>query len=218
MSMHSASLKWATPRGDQLIGHMARVSNPSATESDDATKLIGFLIRNRHWSPFEMCNMCVEILTTRDVGRQILRHRSFTFQEFSGRYAEYEELCTDVEIRLQDDKNRQNSFETNDMNVIHFGRSAVDDIATKAMTVYKAVRDMGIAKEVARRLLPEGMVPTRMYMNGTVRSWIHYVHERTLPGVQKEHRLVALDIARLLWENFPKVAEASGVAELGGDV
>jgi thymidylate synthase (FAD) len=205
-----ATLVWATPNGDQLVGDMARVSNPKAKPGDDASKLIAFLIRNRHWSPFEMASMCVEINTTRDVGRQILRHRSFSFQEFSGRYAAYGELNSDIEIRWQDSANRQNSITAHedDKPIVDMIREATDKLAAEALQTYNWMLELGVAKEVARRILPEGMVPTRMYMTGTIRSWIHYTHERTQPGVQKEHRDLAREIVRIMCEHFPDVSTA----------
>lgn len=207
--MHSATLKWATPNGDQLIGHMARVSNPGAAEDDDASRLIRYLIEHRHWSPFEMCNMCVEIVTTRDIGRQILRHRSFSFQEFSQRYAEVEVAEVAMrEMRSKGTTNRQGSISDGT-----HGLSEVwlNDTARECFSVYRQAIANGIAPECARAILPEGYTPTRMYMNGTVRSWIHYLHERTQPNVQYEHRLVAYDIQRILIEQFPDVAQAAGI-------
>lgn len=207
--MHTALLKWATPNGDDLIAHMARVSNPKAQEGDPSEKLIRYLIRHRHWSPFEMANMCVEIVTTRDIGRQILRHRSFSFQEFSGRYATYSEILDNRECRLQDSKNRQNSLTNEDPALTVAWDAAVERIARNACADYEWAISAGVAKEVARAILPEGLVPTRMYMNGTVRSWIHYLHERTQPGVQKEHRMLALNIQEWFAQCFPMVYAAT---------
>jgi thymidylate synthase (FAD) len=206
---HTATLVWATPNGDQIIGDLARVSNSKAKPGDDASKLIKYLIRNRHWSPFEMATMCVEIHTTRDIGRQILRHRSMSFQEFSGRYAEYETLESTLDIRMQDNANRQNStVNTLDEEQTEWVLNHCDALASDALQLYQSMLDMGIAKEVARRVLPEGMVPTKMYMTGTVRSWIHYTHERTQLGVQLEHRLIAQQIAAVMLETFPDVSAA----------
>jgi thymidylate synthase (FAD) len=208
---HEVELKWATPNGDQLIGHMARVSNSNAQPEDDASKLISYLIHNRHWSPFEMVNMCVEIRTTRDVGRQILRHRSFSFQEFSGRYAEYDSLDSYIDIRMQDLKNRQSSLPAPEA-IAQDMESLGHQVGRASFAAYTMMLELGVAKEVARRVLPEGMVPTKMYMNGTVRSWIHYIKERTEMGVQREHRIIAGLIAGIFTEQFPDVATASGVA------
>lgn len=208
----SAQLKWATPNGDALIAHMARVSNPSAKEDDPSDKLIHYLIRNRHWSPFEMCNMCIEIFTTRDIGRQILRHRSFTFQEFSGRYAEYSDLKSDREIRMQDPKNRQSSLDA-DEETKNRGWAMMLQTSRTCAATYRELLSLGVAKEVARAVLPEGMVPTHMYMNGTIRSWIHYIKERTQVGVQKEHRILAGLIDEIFYENFPLTYTAALAAE-----
>ena len=154
-----------------------------------------------------MASMCVEIKTTRDIGRQILRHRSFSFQEFSGRYAEYTRLADDVEIRLQDHTNRQSSLPADKVTIAN-GKFTFTEVAHVAFSAYQTLLREGVAKEVARRILPEGMVPTRMYMQGTVRSWIHYLTERTADGVQKEHRLVAFSILEVFKANFPEVHEA----------
>lgn len=205
-----ASTIWATPNGDDLIAYMARVSNPKAQPGDPSAKLIGYLIDNHHWSPFAMCNLCVEINTTRDISAQILRHKSADFQEFSTRYADVEELLITAECRFQDDKNRQNSFEASaeDQKIVAWWDEMVQTHAVTAMASYKAARKDRVAKEVARRILPIGLVPTRLYMNGTVRTWIHYLNERTKPGVQKEHRAVALAVEHLFAANYPSVYQA----------
>lgn len=202
----TAKLVWITPGADDLVAYMARVSNPE-NQDNTATypKLISYLIRNRHWSPFEMVNACVEIETTRDIGRQILRHRSFTFQEFSGRYAAYDDILESREFRLQDTTNRQNSIETETPD---WWDSQIRFFAQRMRTRYKRLIDMGVAKEVARAFLPEGLVPTRMYMNGTIRSWIHYVNERTEAGVQKEHRVLAEQIKEAVFSQLPIIREA----------
>lgn len=206
---HTATLVWATPNGDTIIGDLARVSNSKAKPGDDAAGLIKYLIRNRHWSPFEMASMCIEIHTTRDIGRQILRHRSMSFQEFSGRYAEYETLESSLDLRMQDSANRQNSLKsTLSEDDTDWVMNHCDALASDALQLYQSMLNMGIAKEVARRVLPEGMVPTKMYMTGKVRSWIHYTHERTQDGVQLEHRLIAQQIARILCVQFPNTAAA----------
>jgi thymidylate synthase (FAD) len=195
----SATLVWATPNGDQLIGNMARVSNPNAKPDDDASKLIAFLIRHRHWSPFEMVSMCVEIKTTRDIGRQILRHRSFSFQEFSQRYAEVKATAAIREARLKGTTNRQGSLDDRDKEAEKF-------MVQTALVCFKAYESMilaGIAPECARVILPEGFTPTKMYMTGTVRSWIHYLEQRTDEHTQKEHRVIAKEISQIFWETFP---------------
>lgn len=203
-----AKLIWATPKGDDLVAYMARVSNPTAVLGDSSEKLIGYLLRNGHWSPFEMVNVCVEIETTRDISRQILRHRSFTFQEFSGRYAAYDDMAPPREARLQDDKNRQNSLDTADEATKKWWKAAQLAVADTAFNIYHLALEKGIAKEVARAILPEGMVPTKMYMNGTLRSWIHYFDARCADGVQKEHRVLAEALRSLVLSQFPAVQGA----------
>jgi len=200
----SVSLVWATPSGDELIAYMARVSNPENQDNKDtAPKLVKYLKNNNHWSPFEMVNMCVEINTTRDIARQILRHRSFSFQEFSQRYAEVDTVESYSEARLQDVTNRQNSIETTDEALQQWWNAMQIRVATDADYVYRTALNRGIAKEVARKVLPEGLTPTRMYMNGTLRSWLHYVEIRCDKATQKEHRLIAEQCKALLVTHFP---------------
>lgn len=200
----SVSLVWATPSGDELIAYMARVSNPDNQDNKDtAPKLVKYLKNNNHWSPFEMVNMCVEINTTRDIARQILRHRSFSFQEFSQRYAEVDTVESYSEARLQDVTNRQNSIETTDEALQQWWNAMQARVATDADYVYRTALNRGIAKEVARKVLPEGLTPTRMYMNGTLRSWLHYVEIRCDKATQKEHRLIAEQCKALLVTHFP---------------
>ena len=196
----------ATPT--DLIAFCARVSNPSNQyNTDTAEKLIGYLIKWKHWSPFEMVNATLEIETTRDIARQILRHRSFTFQEFSQRYADpVKELTFALrEPRLQDTKNRQNSIEINDVQLDNEWRNMQASVIFEAEKAYKWAIDKGIAKEVARAVLPEGLTMSRMYVNGTLRSWIHYIETRTHISTQKEHREVALECARVISEIFPLI-------------
>lgn len=177
----------------QIVAYCARVSNPSNQNNSDVDRLIDYLIRHKHWSPFEMVNVCLEIETTRDIARQILRHRSFSFQEFSQRYADpTHELDFEVrEARWQDYKNRQNSLDCEDLDVqeawVSYQRAAL----SVAKDAYRWAIENGIAKEQARAVLPEGLTKSRMYMNGTVRSWIHYIELRAGPETQKEHREVA---------------------------
>jgi len=200
----SVSLVWATPSGDELIAYMARVSNPdNQNNKDTAPKLIKYLKNNNHWSPFEMVNMCVEINTTRDIARQILRHRSFSFQEFSQRYAEVAVSMETSEARMQDVTNRQNSIETTDVQLKSWWQAMQQRVADDAEYVYHTALSKGIAKEVARKVLPEGLTPTRMYMNGTLRSWLHYVEIRCDKATQKEHREIAEQCKALLVTHFP---------------
>ena len=202
----SVKLIWATPSGDELIAYMARVSNPDNQDNvETASKLIKYLVKNNHWSPFEMVNMCVEINTTRDIARQILRHRSFSFQEFSQRYAEVDTLEYFSETRLQDEKNRQNSIASDDVALDAWWQSVQKRVADDAEWVYRTALGRGIAKEVARKVLPEGLTPTRMYMNGTVRSWLHYVDIRCDKATQKEHREIADQCKKLLVTQFPSL-------------
>ena len=209
----TVKLKWYTPQGDSMIAHMARVSNSKAKPEDPAERLIAYLLRNRHWSPFEMVSACVEIDTERDISAQLLRHRSFSFQEFSTRYSEVAELRGHTELRMQDDKNRQNSLDPetvgdmfNGYPVVETGvvfYDAVRDVREKTEELYKDLIARGVAKEVARRILPIGLVPTKLYMAGTVRSWLHYLSVRLEPGTQKEHRDIAINIREVLKPCFP---------------
>lgn len=198
---------------EEFIAYAARVSNPDGQVNNlTADKLIRYLIKNKHWSPLEMVSVTVEIETTRDIGRQILRHRSFSFQEFSQRYASVEAIDENYpvlkEARLQDTKNRQNSLETRDEFVISDWERMQVNLADHAMESYKQALAMGIAKEQARALLPEGLTPTRMYMAGTLRSWVHYCELRCANGTQKEHMEVANAALSQLNEYFPNVVKA----------
>jgi thymidylate synthase (FAD) len=188
-----------------LVCFCARVSNP-ANQSNIETneKLIHYLIRNNHWSPFEMVSICLEIETTRDIARQILRHRSFSFQEFSQRYAIAEEYEV-RQTRMQDTKNRQNSIEIYDEELSREWEQKQKDVAIQVFDMYEWALSKGIAKEQARVILPEGMTKTRMYMNGTLRSWIHYIQLRSGNGTQKEHRIVALACAKAIYTIFPMI-------------
>lgn len=206
--MSNVKLIWATPCAEDLIAHMARVSNPKGQENpENSDRLIRYLIQHQHWSPFEMVNICLEIKTTRDIARQILRHRSFSFQEFSQRYAE----ATDwdlSEARLQDTKNRQNSLETDDKELARWWQEEQQSLIRAAKSSYTHALQLGIAKEVARKLLPEGLTLSTMYMNGTLRSWIHYVQLRCGPETQKEHREVAEQIKEVLNTLCPVVMKS----------
>ena len=185
------NLVWATPDIEEKVAYCARVSNPENQHNHEtAPKLLKYLMKHKHWSPFEMANVCMEIETTRDIARQILRHRSFSFQEFSQRYAAVNSF--DIrECRMQDNKNRQNSLTTEDQELQGWWNAAQERVLADANFLYQAALNRGIAKEQARSLLPEGMAISRMYMNGTLRSWLHYIEVRTDPSTQKEHRDVA---------------------------
>jgi thymidylate synthase (FAD) len=201
-----------------LIAYCARVSNPSnQTNKKTSEKLLRYLIKNKHWSPFEMVSACLEIETTRDIARQMLRHRSFSFQEFSQRYADpTDDLSfTTKECRLQDKTNRQNSIEIENDPSIQGDKSKQElitewqrrqiGIINQCKEVYKWAVEHGIAKEQARAVLPEGLTKSRLYMNGTLRSWIHFIELRSSNGTQKEHRLVALECAKVISEIFSSV-------------
>lgn len=198
----NVDLVWATPDIDKHIMYIARVSNPKNQTSAD-TRLLYYLMEHGHVSPFEMASVCMEINTTRDIGRQILRHRSFSFQEFSQRYADVEQLGDWAlrEARLQDATNRQHSLVCHDPDTRDFWHDLQRMVASTAIDAYRAALKAGIAKEQARALLPEGLTPSRLYMNGTMRSWIHYLKQRLDPGTQKEHREIAqqvLDVLRIV--------------------
>ncbi len=203
--MSNVKLVWATPEAEKLIAYMARVSNPANQDNHEtASKLLKYLMKNAHWSPFEMASMCVEIETTRDIARQILRHRSFSFQEFSQRYAE-SEAWEYSEARLQDEKNRQNSIEVQDRELQQYWMEQQQFALIAAKNAYRNALSNGIAKEVARKVLPEGLTMSRMYMSGTLRSWIHYCQIRCDQATQKEHREVADKCKLILKELIPSV-------------
>ena len=205
--MSKVTLIHSTQGGDELIAYMARVSNPTNQNNKDSSKLIKYLIKHKHWSPFEMVNMCVEINTTRSISAQILRHRSFSFQEFSQRYASVEELelPTPPDLRLQDLENRQNSIDSDDIDKLNW-QGSIQLHYSHAYKLYKNLLKAGIAKECARDVLPMGS-PTRLYMNGTLRSWIHYCELRTGNGTQKEHRDIAYACKQLIKTEFPLTYE-----------
>ena len=194
----------------ELIAFCARVSNPSNQfNMDTADKLIRYLIKHKHWSPLEMVSACLEITTTRDIARQILRHRSFSFQEFSQRYADPTKDLDFVlrEARLQDEKNRQNSIDTNDAALKVWWDAKQKFIIDTVRQTYAEAIERGIAKEQARAILPEGNTVSRLYMNGTLRSWIHFIDLRSGNGTQKEHMEVARECAQVIAEAFPMSTE-----------
>lgn len=193
------------------IAMMARVSNPSnQNNSKTSEKLVKYLIKHKHWSPFEMVSLTLEIDTTRDIAHQIVRHRSFAFQEFSQRYADPAAMGFPFELRqtrMQDEKNRQNSIETEDESLHHMWVQQQKRVIDVADGVYKWAIGVGIAKEQARAVLPEGLTKSRLYMAGTLRSWIHYVDVRTTPGTQKEHLEIARQCGHIIEPFFPMMKE-----------
>ena len=194
----------------ELIAYCARVSNPNGqNNSETSAKLIKYLVKNKHWSPLEMVSACLEIETTRDIARQILRHRSFSFQEFSQRYADpTKDLEFETkEARLQDKTNRQNSVETENVELHHQWLDIQDNVIKTSKKAYEWAIENGIAKEQARAVLPEGLTLSRMYMNGTLRSWVHYIELRSANGTQKEHMLIAKECANVIASIFPLMAE-----------
>ena len=199
----------------ELVAFCARVSNPSnQTNKDTSEKLIRYLVKNQHWSPLEMVSMCLEIETTRDIARQILRHRSFSFQEFSQRYADPTKELDFVlrEARRQDKKNRQNSIDLDlnndaDRFLAFQWENMQKNVLEQSRMAYEWAIDSGIAKEQARAVLPEGLTVSRLYMNGTLRSWIHYISLRSANGTQKEHRDIALKCAEVIAKVFPMAKE-----------
>ena len=194
----------------ELVAFCARVSNPSNQfNTETSEKLIKYLIKHQHWSPLEMVSACLEIETTRDIARQILRHRSFSFQEFSQRYADPTKDLSFVlrEARLQDTKNRQNSVENTNLALATWWEERQKRVIKEAEEAYAWAIDNGIAKEQARAVLPEGLTVSRLYMNGTLRSWIHFIELRSANGTQKEHQEVARQCAKVIAEVFPLAKE-----------
>ena len=200
----------------ELIGYCARVSNPSnQLNTETSEKLIRYLIKHQHWSPLEMVSACLEIETTRDIARQMLRHRSFSFQEFSQRYADPTKDLSFVlrDARLQDTKNRQNSVELdvikNDKHrfLAYQWEQMQQRVLAEAKNVYDWAVEQGIAKEQARAVLPEGLTVSRLYMNGTLRSWVHFIELRSANGTQKEHQQIAIECAKVIAEIFPMASE-----------
>ena len=193
----------------EQVAFAARVSNPAnQNNSETSEKLVRYLIKNQHWSPLEMVSICLEIDTTRDIARQILRHRSFSFQEFSQRYADASQLGFELkEARLQDTKNRQNSIVTDNLALQAWWEERQKRVLEESKNAYEWALINGIAKEQARAVLPEGMTGSRLYMNGTLRSWVHYIQLRSANGTQKEHQDVALACADAIESIFPMIKE-----------
>jgi thymidylate synthase (FAD) len=195
---------------ESFIAYVARVSNPANQNNvETSERLLKYLVKNKHWSPFEMVHVVMEINTTRDIARQILRHRSFSFQEFSQRYANVTVMSEPREARLQDTKNRQNSIEidNDDVGITDTWYDLQKQIKKEVQRVYEWAIENGIAKEVARSILPEGLTMSRMYMSGSLRSWIHWIQIRTDPSTQKEHRIIAEQAKQIILEQFPSLKE-----------
>ena len=207
--MHSAKLVWITPDAEALVGKIARVSNPNNEDNPEVDKLIRYLIKHRHWSPFEMVSMCVEIHTTRAIAAQVLRHRSFSFQEFSQRYAIPTDTFATVlpDLRRQDTKNRQNSIDDIEPQTKEYYDQRIDNHFREAVQLYESLLHSGVAKECARSVLPLNTV-TRLYMSGTIRSWLHYVDLRGDNGTQKEHQTIARAVGEILADQVPTIARA----------
>ena len=207
----TVKLMWATTEADKQIAFMARVSNPDNQDKEEFKRLLNYLMKHNHVSPFEMASMCVQIDTTRDISRQILRHRSFTYQEFSQRYEDAGKLgdMVERECRLQDVKNRQSSLDCDHLPELkkHFS-SLQHQVWKTAESAYHLALSNGIAKEQARALLPEGLTPTRLYMQGTIRSWVHYIQVRAGKETQKEHRIIAQGALEVLRQIAPITAAA----------
>ena len=207
--MHQAKLIWVTPDAEALIGKIARVSNPANEDNPNVERLLQYLIKHKHWSPFEMASMCVEIHTTRAIAAQVLRHRSFSFQEFSQRYAIPTDTFATVlpELRRQDTKNRQNSIDDLPEETTDYYKQRIDDHFRQGVELYESLLHSGVAKECARSVLPLNTV-TRLYMSGTIRSWLHYVDLRAANGTQAEHMKIAQSVRSIIDEQLPTVARA----------
>ena len=202
--MHNVELIHVTPDAESLIAYMARVSNPNAKQGDPSAKLIKYLIDHKHWSPFEMVNMCVQIETTRSVAAQILRHRSFSFQEFSQRYAQVVLPTNIPHLRRQDLKNKQNSTDDLPQATVDEFNVKIDSLFELSQHLYQEMLTAGVAKECARDVLPLAS-PTKLYMNGSLRSWLHYTDLRCANGTQLEHKQIALEVKLLIQQQFPTV-------------
>ena len=207
--MHDAKLIWITPDAEQLVGKIARVSNPNNEDNPNVEGLLKYLIKHKHWSPFEMASMCVEIHTTRAISPQILRHRSFSFQEFSQRYAIPTDTFATVfpELRRQDKKNRQNSTDDLPEETLQYYHDKIEEHFRQGVTLYESLIHSDVAKECARSVLPINTV-TRLYMSGTIRSWLHYVDLRGDNGTQKEHMSIARSVGNILADEVPTIARA----------
>jgi thymidylate synthase (FAD) len=204
---HTANLVWITPDAEKLVGKIARVSNPENEDNPDYEKLLKYLIKHKHWSPFEMASMCVEIETTRAISPQILRHRSFSFQEFSQRYAVAEAELSLPTLRRQDTSNRQNSIDDIDPELQSELNHAIAKQMHSARDCYRMLLQVGVAKECARAVLPLN-TKTRLYMSGTIRSWLHYCDLRAWHGTQWEHTQIALQIMNILRDSVPTIFAA----------
>jgi thymidylate synthase (FAD) len=205
--MHNVELVHVTPDAESLIAYMARVSNPNNQDNPESERLIKYLIKHRHWSPFEMVNMCVQIETTRSVAAQILRHRSFSFQEFSQRYAQVTEPLLIPQLRRQDLKNRQNSTDDLNKTTVNEFNVKINSLFDLSQALYDEMLLAGVAKECARDILPLAS-PTKLYMNGTLRSWLHYTDLRCANGTQLEHKQIADQVKSLIEQQFPTVYAA----------
>ena len=206
----SVSLVSVTPEAEQMMAYVARVSNPSNQENPNYAGLLRYCIKHNHWSVFEQAFMTVEIHTTRAIAAQIFRHRSFTYQEFSQRYADSSLLAEEIplpELRRQDTKNRQNSIDDLDEEQVHRLHKEIRQHFADALDLYKYMLDIGVAKECARMVLPLS-TPTKIYMSGSVRSWMHYIDLRSAHGTQKEHMVIAENCKKVFIEQFPTCAEA----------
>ena len=206
----SVKLISVTPDAEQTMAYVARVSNPNNQENPNYAKLLGYCIKHNHWSVFEQSFMTLEIETTRGLAAQILRHRSFTYQEFSQRYADSSLLAETIpvpELRRQDTKNRQNSIDDLDPEFVELTNKQIETYFAQGMSLYQHLLDNGVAKECARFVLPLA-TPTRLYMSGSCRSWIHYIQLRSANGTQKEHMEIAEACKKIFSEQFPTVAEA----------
>ena len=208
--LENVKLVTVTPDAEKMMGYVARVSNPNNQENPEYSKLLAYCIKHNHWSVFEQAHMTLEIETSRAIAAQILRHRSFTYQEFSQRYADTGLLANDIplpELRRQDTKNRQNSIDDLEEEQVHAMHKAISDLFKESQDVYRYLLDMGVAKECARMVLPLA-TPTRIYMTGSVRSWIHYISLRSANGTQKEHMDIANMCKEIFVEQFPTCAKA----------
>ena len=207
--MHTAKLIWITPDAEALIGKIARVSNPKNENNPDVKGLLKYLIKHKHWSPFEMASMCVEIHTTRAISPQILRHRSFTFQEFSQRYSIPTDTFATVlpQLRRQDTKNRQNSIDDLPSETMDYYEERIDKHFRESVDLYESLLHSGVAKECARSVLPINTV-TRLYMSGTIRSWLHYIDLRGSDGTQREHMSIAREIGEIFDTELPTISHA----------